>query len=49
MKATLLLLTAAAGLSISSCAVSQEELLGNIEKASSIAKELAPLIITNQK
>ena len=45
MKTTLLLLTAAAGLSISSCAIPQEEVLANIEKASSIAKELAPLIV----
>ena len=49
MKTTLFILSVVAGLSISSCAVSQEEFLGNIEKASSIAKELAPLIITNQK
>lgn len=33
---------------ISSCALSQQEVLENIEKASSIARELAP-IITKQK
>ena len=49
MKTTLFILSVITGLSISSCAVSQQEFLENVEKASSIAKELAPLIITNQK
>lgn len=49
MKILFLTLTAAAGLSLSSCAVSEQEVIDNIGRASSIAIDLAPLIVTKQK
>lgn len=49
MKFVILTLTAVSGLSFSSCAVSEQEVIDNIGRASSIAIELAPLIVTKQK